>query len=192
MRISKEPEVRKQELLDAAMNVFADKGYEAVTMKDIAQEANVVPGLCYHYFRNKQELYHAAVTRYARECSKAFIAVFRQTDMPWEECLECMGRICVSQQDEYRYRTFFDKEGNQLFHKELELYMTEEIFPYMERYLECLAERGEIRCFDTRLLARFLWAGQLAVVEDEGVPMEKRVGFIKEILTKIIKQERNL
>ena len=29
MRISKEPEVRKQEIIDAAMGVFAEKGYEA-------------------------------------------------------------------------------------------------------------------------------------------------------------------
>ena len=32
MRVSKEPEVRKQEMLDTAMRVFAEKGFEATTM----------------------------------------------------------------------------------------------------------------------------------------------------------------
>ena len=31
MRVSKEPEVRKQEMLDTAMRVFAEKGFEAVS-----------------------------------------------------------------------------------------------------------------------------------------------------------------
>lgn len=42
MRVSKEPEVRKQEMLDTAMRVFAEKGFEATTKKDIAAEMNVV------------------------------------------------------------------------------------------------------------------------------------------------------
>ena len=35
-RISKEPGVRRQEILDTAMSVFMEKGYEAATMRDIA------------------------------------------------------------------------------------------------------------------------------------------------------------
>ena len=37
-RISKEPEVRRQEILDTAMSVFMEKGYEAATMRDIAPD----------------------------------------------------------------------------------------------------------------------------------------------------------
>ena len=48
-RISKEPEVRRQEILDTAMDVFMEKGYEAATMRDIAAAMHVVPGLCYRF-----------------------------------------------------------------------------------------------------------------------------------------------
>lgn len=36
-RISKEPEVRRQEILDTAMSVFMEKGYEAATMRVLRQ-----------------------------------------------------------------------------------------------------------------------------------------------------------
>ena len=57
MRISKDPEVRRREIIDTAMKVFSQNGYEATSMTDIAKEINVVPGLCYRYFKSKQELY---------------------------------------------------------------------------------------------------------------------------------------
>ena len=44
MRISKDPEVRKREMIDTAMKVFSQKGYEATSMTDLAKEMNVVPG----------------------------------------------------------------------------------------------------------------------------------------------------
>lgn len=38
MRISKEPEERKQEILETAMQLFAEKGYEKTSISDIAKK----------------------------------------------------------------------------------------------------------------------------------------------------------
>ena len=43
-RISKAPEVRRQELLDTAMELFAQKGYEETSMGDIARAGGVAQG----------------------------------------------------------------------------------------------------------------------------------------------------
>ena len=64
-RISKEPEVRRQEILDTAMSVFMEKGYEAATMK-YCIAMHVVPGLCYRYFESKQMLYDTAIEQYVK------------------------------------------------------------------------------------------------------------------------------
>src|SRR5699024_6864687 len=37
MRVSKAPEVRRQEILETAMKLFTEKGYEETSMRDIAQ-----------------------------------------------------------------------------------------------------------------------------------------------------------
>src|SRR3954468_18051770 len=47
---------RRRDLLDAAVRVFARKGFHASRVGDIAEEAGVAHGLLYHYFRSKEEV----------------------------------------------------------------------------------------------------------------------------------------
>ena len=47
---------RRRELLNAAVRVFARKGFHASRVGDIAEEACVAHGLLYHYFRSKDEV----------------------------------------------------------------------------------------------------------------------------------------
>jgi AcrR family transcriptional regulator len=47
---------RRQALLDAAVRVFARKGFHSARVGDVAEEAGVAYGLVYHYFRSKDEL----------------------------------------------------------------------------------------------------------------------------------------
>lgn len=52
-----DPEITKQAILDAARRVFGRVGYERATMRLIAGEAGVDPGLIHHYFGTKQGLF---------------------------------------------------------------------------------------------------------------------------------------
>ncbi|HDP74622.1 MAG TPA: TetR/AcrR family transcriptional regulator [Bacteroidales bacterium] len=47
---------RVMQILDAALNVFAHKGFHSATIADIAQKAGVSKGLLYHYYSSKEEL----------------------------------------------------------------------------------------------------------------------------------------
>jgi AcrR family transcriptional regulator len=51
------PEVRREKLLEAATEVFAERGYEGARVEQIADVAEVSPGLLYRHFEGKQELY---------------------------------------------------------------------------------------------------------------------------------------
>ncbi len=48
--------VRRNQILDAATKVFAEKGFHATTIKDIASEAGIAHGTIYNYFENKTAL----------------------------------------------------------------------------------------------------------------------------------------
>lgn len=53
-------EKRREDLIAAAMELVAEGGPEAATVRAIAARAGVTPGLIRHYFHSKEELTHAA------------------------------------------------------------------------------------------------------------------------------------
>src|SRR3954465_2359242 len=55
-RWERRPEERPGELLDAAVRVFASKGYRNARLDDVAAEAGVPKGGGAHHFANKEEL----------------------------------------------------------------------------------------------------------------------------------------
>lgn len=60
-RFTRRPEERPQELLDAAIRVFAARGYRAARLEEVAEAAGVTKGAIYHYFDTKEQLLRAAV-----------------------------------------------------------------------------------------------------------------------------------
>src|SRR5207248_10683881 len=48
---------RRRQLLDVALHVFADRGYHATSMNDLAETAGVTKPVLYQHFRSKRALY---------------------------------------------------------------------------------------------------------------------------------------
>jgi AcrR family transcriptional regulator len=58
-----DPWQRREEILDAANALFAERGYDEVTIEDIASAADVTRGLVHHYFGGRKEVYIALLDR---------------------------------------------------------------------------------------------------------------------------------
>jgi len=52
---------RKQHLLESAIRVFALKGFDDASMREIASEAGLTTGAIYHHYKNKDDLFYDAV-----------------------------------------------------------------------------------------------------------------------------------
>jgi AcrR family transcriptional regulator len=63
-RITKDPEVRRNELMDAAELLFIEKGYEHTSASDIIRKVEVAQGTFYYYFKSKDEILTAVIDRY--------------------------------------------------------------------------------------------------------------------------------
>jgi AcrR family transcriptional regulator len=60
-RWTRRKQARPTEILDAALKVFAQKGFAAARMDDIAQAAGVTKGTIYLYFENKEAVFKSLV-----------------------------------------------------------------------------------------------------------------------------------
>src|SRR6266571_208250 len=60
-RTPKVVEDRREQIIDAAMHVFSEKGFTKATNKDVAHEAGITSGLIYYYFESKEKLLEAMV-----------------------------------------------------------------------------------------------------------------------------------
>lgn len=67
MRITKDRETRKAELVDASMALFLEKGYESTMVSDIVKRVGVAQGTFYYYFETKQDVLDAALEKMLQE-----------------------------------------------------------------------------------------------------------------------------
>lgn len=65
MRDVKEPEVRRAEIMEAAIRLFATKGYLNTTTQDIISAVNISRGLLYYHFKNKEDILYCIVEKYS-------------------------------------------------------------------------------------------------------------------------------
>lgn len=84
---SKKPEVRRQELIDIASRLFAERGYEAVSVRDILDEVNGAPGMFYYYFKSKQDIYIAAMEQYIAQRLERKCTMMEDESIPFVEKL---------------------------------------------------------------------------------------------------------
>ncbi len=67
MRVTKDPEVRQQELIAAAKHLFLTQGYENTSIDDIVRQLNVAKGLFYYYFPKKETILAAIADEFVEE-----------------------------------------------------------------------------------------------------------------------------
>jgi len=58
---------KKKVIIDAALELFADKGYASTSISCIAEKANISKGLMYNYFKSKEELLKTIVQSFLDE-----------------------------------------------------------------------------------------------------------------------------
>ncbi len=62
-RKEREKEQRRNSIIDAAEEIFFEKGIENATMDEVAKKAEFSKGTLYLYFKNKDEILHAIIAR---------------------------------------------------------------------------------------------------------------------------------
>lgn len=186
VRISKLPEERKQEIMDIAMRVFAEKGYEQTTMRDIAAAVGIVPGLCYRYFESKEELFHTAVSQYVEESCIPMIKIMKEHHQSVDELLNHATALFIERDGKEKYHSFFHKKENHDFNTLMTYAICEYMQPFVKELLDTLNENKTLSIPDTISFSQFILYGQIAIIDDDRLSVEEKAERIKSYIKKLM------
>ena len=103
IRREEEKERRRAEMVDAAEELYANVGWDAVTMDRVAKSARLSRALLYVYFRDKNDLLHAITERALIELRERFVEAAGTHAMGIDK-VQAIGRAYVLFQQEKPYR----------------------------------------------------------------------------------------
>lgn len=78
----KEAEVRKNEILDVADELFGKKGFDGTSTNDILEKVGIARGTLYHHFKSKEDIMDALMERYSDRLLGAAQAVAADKTIP--------------------------------------------------------------------------------------------------------------
>lgn len=87
-RFQRRKEERPAEITQAALEVFAEHGYAATRVDDVAKRAGVSKGLLYLYFKTKEELFKAVIRSIVVPRVDALKTAIADTELSAEEFLQ--------------------------------------------------------------------------------------------------------
>ncbi len=137
MRITKDPEVRRNELMDAAEQLFVEKGYEHTSASDIIRKVGVAQGTFYYYFKSKDEILNAVIDRYLERYTDLVKAVGNDDTMNAQQKVQCIIDALFSMSDRKRkFSQYLNLEGKVARHERYQGYIESEISPIVTRIIK--------------------------------------------------------
>ena len=82
MRVVKEPEERKNEILDVAERLFGLKGFDNTSTSDILNEIGIARGTLYYHFKSKEEILDAMISRMTNRLIEKANTIAAQKEVP--------------------------------------------------------------------------------------------------------------
>ena len=149
---------KRRVLLDAAVRVFARKGYHACRVGDIAKEAGVAHGLLYHYFASKEEVLETVF----RETWVRMLEAVREVEHSGEPAQVQVRKVAAivlrSYERDPDLVSVLVREITRSPHLQEEVHEIEHAFAALERIVRQGQESGEFRAdLDPRLASQVLY-----------------------------------
>lgn len=185
-RVTKDPEERRQEILDTAMRLFYEKGYDKTSITDIARAMGVAQGLCYRYFTSKEMIFDTALDQYADQQVRLMTEGILESGHSIRQIIDEMPTFLDVEKDDNFYYKVCHGNASKKTHHQLSMRICGKLMPVIERLLDMAVEAKELLPMDTHTAASFCVYGQLGILLDDTLSGEERVRRIREFLLKLL------
>jgi AcrR family transcriptional regulator len=183
---------RRNQILDAATKVFAEKGFHRAKIKDISEVAGIADGTVYNYFKNKEALMLGIFDR-LNESDQRDQDFSKSTEVDFRSFMKAYLRHRLTILKADNFETFRVVVSEIMVNKELrELYyhkILEPTFTMAEKYFQQWAAQHVIEPFDISLAMRAISGMVLGLIMEDIIgdkTLESKWDELPDFLTNMI------
>jgi AcrR family transcriptional regulator len=162
-RKARQKEFLRQEILDAASELFVKEGYEQVSMRRIADRIEYSPTTIYLYFKGKSELLEQVCDEAFSRLSLAMKRILEQPGDPVERLKQgLLAYVHFGLENPHQYRAAFMMPKPEDFDKSKHIQPNSpgmQAFDFLRHSVESCKKSGKLRLVDVELASQTLWCG---------------------------------
>lgn len=131
MRVIKDADQRKNEILDAAEHLFGTKGFDNTSTTDILNETGIARGTLYYHFKSKEELLDSMISRMTKRFVEKARKIAEQKEVPVLKRLTTMMLALNGNHGNFNQEILqqVHKPQNALMHQKMQNCLMSEINP---------------------------------------------------------------
>jgi AcrR family transcriptional regulator len=185
MRIVKQYDERKNEILDIAERLFHTKGYKKCTVNDILNAVSIAKGTFYYYFKSKEEVMDAIVLRYTDIVISRVEEILLKDDIePEEKLMRIFLAMKINDQLDSDILDEMHNPENALLHQKTLNQVVTALAPMLAKIIEEGIEKKVWNCrYPLQYMQIFLAAS--LTLTDEGI-FELDIDSQKKVMAAII------
>ncbi|WP_019638881.1 TetR/AcrR family transcriptional regulator [Paenibacillus fonticola] len=143
MRIVKSAEERKNEILDAADELFALKGFDGTSTNDILEKVGIARGTLYHHFKSKEDIMDALIERYSARLLGAAQNMAADKSIPVvERMIRVVMALNISGGSSKEIMEHIHKPQNALMHQKIQRVIIHGVPPILTEIIREGIEQG--------------------------------------------------
>jgi len=164
-------EQRRRAILEAAARVFARKGYQRATMREVATEAGISPGTIYLYFHNKRDLLLSIAERLLGELGRLLV------QPPEGELRPFISTLLRNQLEMMRRNRPFTRVlltevmTDEALRRQYQERVVAPVLAQLEARLRAGVEAGEIRPLNPSIVTRAIVGAVVFLLLSAGEPL---------------------
>lgn len=152
----------RQRILDAAIHVFARKGYHDSRVDEIVAESNTSKGAVYFYFPSKQDIFLAIVDKFSVLLEDRLEQAMNK-EQSGVERVSIALQVCLKTFEQYSSLAkifLVQAEGLGLAFEDKEIEIHDRFARIIQKYLEEAVQAEEIPAIDCQIAA-YIWMGAI-------------------------------
>lgn len=158
-RTPKVVEDRREQIMEAAVRVFSQKGFIRATNKDVAREAGITPGLIYYYFESKEALLRAILEKYS-PIQLLHTTPSEMLELPPEDFMRFMLQRVLAIVEDDKFVGIIRVLLPELIHNpevaSIPISFLQRVTAFLGSYFEAQVARGTIRKVDVTITVQVL------------------------------------